>query len=61
MVARYGGKPEMVRKMKEAILCIQDNDTARDYGVAFALILEQVVLGRTILVRPGRLGACGPM
>lgn len=48
MVARYGGKQELVVKAHDAVRAHQDGSDARILGIAFARILERIVLGQSI-------------
>jgi ADP-ribosylglycohydrolase len=42
----YAGKPELKEKVEEAIRVHQNNDVAVAFGVAAAIILERVLLGK---------------
>ena len=48
IVARYAGTGEVVKKVTEAVRVHQNHDQAVCYGVAAALLLEQVVLGSSL-------------
>ena len=50
VVARYGGKQEMVTKAHDAIRTHQENAEARVFGLAFARILERIILGQSVAV-----------
>lgn len=50
MVARYGGKPELLTKAHDAIRTHQDSTDTRLLGLAFARMLERVLLGQSIAV-----------
>lgn len=52
MVARYAGKPELVSKVKDAVRAQQATSDVISLSAAFAQILERVVLGCSVLVRP---------
>lgn len=60
LVARYAGRQELGLKVKEAIRLLQDSAVAVQAAHAFALVLEQVVLGRPLLVLPLPLLPCSP-
>lgn len=48
IVARYHGKPEMQDMVVDAVRVNQDDQTAIDYAVAYAVILERVVQGASV-------------
>lgn len=48
VVARYYGKPEMEQMVIDAVRVHQDDQTAIDYAVAYAYILERVIMGATV-------------
>eukprot|EP00884_Botryococcus_braunii_P006830 jgi/Botrbrau1/16148/Bobra.0281s0005.1 len=49
LVARYAGKQELRLKLQEAIAVLQNSPAVVQSGLAFAAILEQIVLGRPLL------------
>lgn len=48
IVARYYGRPELEERVVDAVRVHQDDQTAIDYAVAYAFILERVVLGASV-------------
>lgn len=44
VVARYGGTPELLSRVEEAVRTQQDSQVAVAVGQAAALVLEQVVV-----------------
>lgn len=48
IVARYYGSPDLEEQVIDAVRVHQDDQTAIDYAVAYAYILERVVLGASI-------------
>ena len=52
VIARYGGKPELVAKAYDASRTHQDHGDTRVLSIAFARMLERVLLGQSVAVRP---------
>ena len=50
VVARYGGKPELLLKAHDAIRTHQESTETRLVGLAFARILERLLLGQSLAV-----------
>jgi hypothetical protein len=50
LVARYAGRQELGLKVKQATKALLDSSAAVQAGTTFALILEQLVLGKPLLV-----------